>query len=478
MREYDLICIGSGPAGEKAASQASYFGHRVAIVECKARPGGAMVNSGTLPSKALRETSLLCSSFNRRPIPGVDIRLDRRISVPRFMAQRHMLEQQEHDRIERSMDRHGVDVYAGRGRLQDANTVLVEQANGSTIALRTKFILIATGSSPLRPSHIPFHLPNVVDADGVLELTHLPASMLVAGGGVIGSEYACIFSEMSVRVTLAHNGESILTFLDEECRQQLVQSMKFAGIEFKPNASVRSVEPAGDSKLNVAFESGETLTTDCVLWAAGRSSNTAGLGLEAVGVAMGNRGLVLVDDHYRTNIPSIFAAGDVIGFPALASTSMEQGRIAACHMFDIDFKKALTKHMPMGIYTIPSVATIGLSHEDAIKQGCDVVIGRSMYRDNLRGRMLGDQEGMLKCVFDRKSHALLGAAIVGEDATELIHLAQAVIEAGKGIEYFIDACFNYPSLHELYKYAAYNALQNLAAERKPVAPTTKKPLAA
>jgi NAD(P) transhydrogenase len=465
MREYDLICIGSGPAGEKAASQASYFGHRVAMIERNHRPGGAMVNSGTLPSKALRETALLCSSFNRRPLPGVNMRLDRTISVPKFMAQRHMLEQQEHDRIERSIDGHGIDVYAGNGKLKDANTVVVEQADGTMIELRTKYVLIATGSSPLRPEHVPFHLPNVVDADGVLQLASLPASMVVVGGGVIGTEYACIFAEMGVHVTLVHSGDSILPFLDAECRQHLMQAMSAAGVEFKPNTSVRTVEPVSETTMRVSLDGSEHVSAETVLWAAGRSSNTAGLGLERIGVAMGNRGLVLVDDQYRTNVPSIYAAGDVIGFPALASTSMEQGRIAACNMFNIDFKKQLTANMPMGIYTIPSVATVGVSHEEAQKQKRDVLVGRAMYRDNLRGRMLGDNDGMLKCIFDRNTRALLGAAVVGEDATELIHLAQAVIEAGRGIEYFIHTCFNYPSLHELYKYAAYSALQSLAAKK-------------
>lgn len=466
MREYDLICIGSGPAGEKAASQASYFGHRVALVERQARPGGAMVNSGTLPSKALRETALLCSSFNRRPIPGVDMRLDRSISVPRFMAQRHLLEQQEHDRIENSIDRHGIDVVAGCGRLKDANTVIVEQPNGEIVELRAKFILIATGSSPVRPDHVPFHLPNVVDADGILELERMPESLIVVGGGVIGSEYACVFAEMGVRVTLVHTGDCILPFLDAECRQHLIRSMETAGVIFTPNVSVSTVEPSDKSRIRVSFESGDCVQAKVVLWAAGRSSNTADLGLEEVGVTMGKRGLIIVDEQYCTNIPSIYAVGDVIGFPALASTSMEQGRIAACNMFNIDFKNQLSSHMPMGIYTIPSVATVGISQADALKEQLDVVIGRAMYRDNLRGRMLGDNDGMVKCIFDRKTHALLGAAIVGEDATELIHLAQTAIEAGKGIEHFVDTCFNYPSLHEMYKYAAYSALQSIAASDK------------
>jgi len=459
MHDYDLICIGCGPAGEKASTQAAYFGHPVAIVEQHATPGGAMVNTGTIPSKALRETALLCSAFNRRPLPGMDFRVDHNVSVAKFMARRHMIEQQEHDRIESSFDRQGIDVHHGRGRLIDATTVEVTTENGKTHRIRGRFVLISTGSSPLRPKHIPFDHPSVVDADGVLNLERIPARMIIVGGGVIGCEYASIFAEISVKVTLVHNGDHVLPFVDAECRQHLVQAMTDQGVDFRPNCAVKTVEPQLDGSVRVIFEDGTEATTDVLLWAAGRTSNSQNLGLESVGVEMGDRGLIKVNAHYQTNVPTIYAAGDVIGFPALAATSMEQGRIASCHMFGQTFKTGLTHLMPIGLYTIPAVSMIGQSMEQALREGHDPVIGTADYRYNVRGRMLGDDRGLLKCVFDRQSKALLGATIVGEDATELIHLAQCVIANGGGIDYFINTCFNYPSLGELYKYAAYSALQ-------------------
>lgn len=468
QREYDLICLGCGPAGEKAATQAAYFKHKVAIVERCGRPGGAMVNTGTVPSKALRETALLCSAFNRRPLPGMDFRIDRNFSMSRFMARRHLIEQQEHDRIESSFDMHGIEVFGGKGEIVDAHTVKVTHDDGTTSVLRGRFILIATGSSPVRPAHIPFDHPSVVDADGVLQLSRMPASMVIVGAGVIGCEYASIFAEMNVKVTVVHTQQHVLPFLDAECRDQLVAAMRDRGVEFKVNQSVKgaSAGPGPDSDVTVHFESGESVSGEILLWAAGRSSNSQGIGLEAVGVKMGQRGLILVDEHYRTNVPSIYAAGDVIGFPALAATSMEQGRVAACHMFGADFKRKLTELMPIGLYTIPAVSVVGLTAQQAVEKGMHVVTGRALYKHNARGRMLGDEQGIVKCVFDQKTRALLGATIVGEDATELIHLAQCVIANGGGIEYFIGACFNYPSLCDLFKYAAYNALQRMAGEQR------------
>jgi NAD(P) transhydrogenase len=462
--DYDLICIGCGPAGEKAATQAAYFRKRVAVVEARAQPGGAMVNTGTVPSKALRETALVCSAFHRAPLPGHDLNVDHNLSVVRFMAHRHQIEQQEHDRIEASFDRHAIDVLRGFGRIADGHTVLVRAPDGAETRHTARFILIGTGSSPLRPEHVPFDHPRVVDADGVLELERLPRSMIIVGAGVIGCEYASIFAEIDVAVTLINPRPDVLSFLDHECRDHLLRAMRQRSIETVFGRSVVAVKP-GDASVRVELDDGAALAGDILLWAAGRASNTRGLGLEQVGIEMGERGLVKVDAHYRTSVPSVFAAGDVIGFPALAATSMEQGRIAACAMFGLGFKEAIKGVMPLGIYTIPAVSMVGTTEQEAVASGAAVVVGRALYRHNARGRMLGDQEGLLKCVFDAGSRRLLGACCVGESATELIHLAQSVLHFGGGIDYFIDACFNYPSLCELYKYAAYNALQHLAHSR-------------
>jgi NAD(P) transhydrogenase len=460
---FDLVCLGCGPAAEKAATQAAYYGRRVAVVEKAPRPGGAMVNTGTIPSKVLRETALLGSAFRRRPIPGVDFAVDHRLSVPRFMAQRHFITEQEHDRIESSLDRHGVEVIHGHGRVVAPNAVEVRHDDGTRTRLQAHNILVATGSSPVRPKNVPFDHPRVCDADQVLDLEQLPSSMIIVGAGVIGCEYASIFAEIQVAVTIVHPQEELLPFIDATCRDHLVRAMEDAGVEFRLGERVERVD-AGDRSVCVQYASGGHDVAEVLLWTAGRAPNTREIGLEDVGVALTERGHVRVDERYRTSVPSIWAAGDVIGFPALAATSIEQGRIAACHMFGLDFKTKLAQTIPMGIYTIPGVSAVGLSEEGAAAKGHDVVTGAALYRDNARGRMLGDCEGILKCVFDRRTRRLLGACIVGEDATELIHLAQWLIVSGGGIDDLIDACFNYPSLAELYKYAAYSALQAMARQ--------------
>jgi NAD(P) transhydrogenase len=470
MREYDLICIGSGPAGEKAATQASYFGYRTAIIERAPQPGGAMVNTGTVPSKALRETALLCSGFKRRPLPGMEFCVDHQVSITQFMARRHLIEIQERDRIESSIDRHSIDVHRGHGRITGPHTVAVEAPDGGVTELRGRNILIATGSSPLRPSHIPFDHPCVVDADGVLELDRLPESMIIVGGGVIGCEYASIFAEMDVGVNMILTDDTVLPFIDPDCRRQLLQSMEAAGMGFRFNTSVDKVSTPNDETVTVELADGTVLVTHVLLWAAGRRSNTTDIGLDSVGIETNDRGLVIVDENYQTAVPSIYAAGDVVGFPALAATSMEQGRIAACHMFDVRFKEKLSRVMPFGLYTIPAISQVGMDEAGAREAGHDVVVGLAKYKYNVRGRMLGDETGLLKCVFERSTKKLLGSQIVGQDATEIIHLAQFAIEHGVGVDYFIDSCFNYPSLTELYKYAAYSALQQMAGSEVQATP--------
>ncbi|MHC4208563.1 MAG: Si-specific NAD(P)(+) transhydrogenase [Planctomycetota bacterium] len=463
MEPYDLICIGCGPAGEKAATQAAWFGHRVAIVERESSLGGAVVNSATIGSKALRETALLCSAFRRRPLPGWECPVDRKLSLAKLMTQRYRVQYQEHDRIEQSLDRAGITVHRGHGRIVDPETVSVEAIDGTRTTLKTKFILIATGSSPLRPDYIPFDQSRVVDGDEVLALDHVPDAIVVAGGGVIGCEYACMFAEIGVSVTLADPQAALLPFIDPECRDHLLRAMGDQGIDVRLNTSIIDVADEGAS-VRVRSDVGDEFRCDVLLWTAGRCSNTRDMGLEDLGVGLGPRGRIEVNGQYQTSVPNIYAAGDVIGFPALASTSMEQGRIAACRMFGIDFKPKLAATVPFGMYTIPALSTVGLTEQQAAEDGRDVVVGRALYRYNVRGRMLGEEQGIMKCVFDRRTRRLLGTTILGEAAAELIHLAQFVISLDGGIDDFIDGCFNFPSLSELYKFAAYNALQAIAAD--------------
>jgi NAD(P) transhydrogenase len=463
IQRFNLVCLGCGPAGEKAATQAAYFNHRVAVVERQPTPGGAMVNTGTIPSKALRETAILFSSFRRRPIPGISLDIARGLSVAQFMAECHLVQIEEHDRIESSFDRQNISVYRGDGRIIDAHTVSVTAPDGSVIELKTDFILISTGSSPFRPSNIPFDHPRVVDADGILTIDFMPRSMLIVGGGVIGSEYASVFGEIGTKVTLVEPRDRILPFIDDDCRAVLMTAMESCDIDVRLNTGVEQVSPAGDREpVTVQFTDGSRGLYDLVLWASGRSGNTKDIGLENVGIQPNKRGCIDVGPDYRTNVASIFAAGDVIGPPSLTSTSMEQGRVAVCHMFGIDFKRKVAETFPIGLYTIPPVAMVGMTESDARQKGVEIVVGRAPYRLNSRGRMYRINDGLLKLVFNRASRELIGAVMVGEQSTELIHVAQCAIASNQGIDYFINACFNYPSIAELYKYAVYNALQAAA----------------
>lgn len=444
---------------------AASAGKRVVIVERESAPGGAMVNTGTIASKALRETALLCSAFRRRPIPGVGFGLDRGISLRRFMARKTLVQLEEHDRIERSIDRQGIDVVRGVGRIAGPNCVEVLGADGLTLAIDCERVLIATGSRPSRPANVAFDHPSLVDADGVLALDRMPRSMVVVGGGVIGTEYACIFAEMGVEVTIVDPRDALMPFLDREVRAALAAQMQLIGVRLLLSCAVERIE-ATDDHATITLKDGRTLVVDVVLWAVGRVGNTDGIGLENVGIVPDKRGLIEVDSEYRTSAPWVWAAGDVIGFPALASTSMEQGRIAACHMFGLPFREKLAATVPMGIYTIPAIGSVGLTEDEARAKSIDVVVGRARYRNNPRGRMLGDDQGLCKLVFDSRDRKLIGATVIGEDATELIHLAQSAIVFGAGIDFFVEACFNYPSLSEMFKYAAIDAAQTLAAAQR------------
>ncbi len=460
---YDLVCLGSGPAGEKAALMAASHGKRVAIVEREPMPGGAMVNTGTIASKVLRETALLCSAFRRRPVPGVEFVLDRALSLPRFMARKTLVQIEEHDRIERSIDRHGIDVIRGAGRFDGDHRIMVLRPDRSTRLLEADHVLIATGSRPHRPGNVDFTHPAIVDCEGVLQLDRMPHSMVVVGAGVIGSEYACIFAEMGVRVTLIEPRDAIMPFLDREIREVLVSRMRELSIDTLYQSAPDSVVGNADGTATVRLKDGRQVSADIVLWSLGRVGNSDELALGSVGLEADARGLIRVDASYRTAVPWIYAAGDVIGFPALASTSLEQGRIAACSMFGIAYREKLAETVPIGIYTIPAVAAVGLTEDEARKKGLDIVIGRARYRNNPRGRMLGDDQGLCKMVFDARDGRLLGASVVGEDATEQIHVAQAVIATGGGIDFFVEMCFNYPSLGELFKYASLDARETLAS---------------
>jgi len=463
--DYDLIVIGSGPAGERGAAQAASFGKRVAVIEKEPKPGGAAVHTGTLPSKTMRETSLFLSGYRHAKLYGLHVKLDPSQAVPRLLSRKDTVVGEEVDRIIGNLDRHEVTLIRGTARLSDAHSVIVDSPGGER-CLSAELILIATGSVPFRPSTIPFDDPDVDDSDTILQLDRLPTSLAVIGGGVIGCEYAAMFAALGVRVTLIEPRAELLSFLDAEVSEALRQAFIALGVDVKLKTSAGRVERKGD---DIATElcpvdgdaPASELITDKLLFAAGRSGATRSLGLEEVGVKLGKRGYIEVDDDYRTSVPSIIAAGDVIGFPALASTSMEQARVAVCHAFGFPYKRQVSELLPYGIYTIPEVSCVGLSEEDAKSRGYEVTIGRAYYRENARGRIIGDTGGLVKLVFETGSKKLLGAHCVGDRATELIHVGQALILTGGTLDTLIEMVFNYPTLAECYKYAALDAFRTL-----------------
>lgn len=462
---YDLIVIGSGPAGEKAAVKAAYFGYRVAVVEKSKDYGGAGVQTGTIPSKTLKETALYLSGVYEKGVFGIDREFGREAGVRDFLYRKNIVIEEMNRTVADNLRLHGVEVHHGFGSFEDEHHVRVRN-EGVETRLRGEFILIATGSYPYRPSHIPFDGKRVHDSDSILGLERFPKSLCVLGAGVIGCEYTTIFGAMGVSTTLVNDKDKILGFLDSEISDALVVEMKSQGVQIEFNNSVTGIDvPENDEvSLRVHLKDGRELEADMFLFAAGRSGSIKGLGCEEIGLETGKRETVLVNEKYQTNIPHIYAVGDVIGFPALASTSMEQGRVAITHMFDTGDLHAHAQLFPYGIYTVPEVSMIGITEEEARANGIDVLTGRSYYRNTARGKILGlkDYGGFLKLVVDRPTGTILGVHIMGKLATELVHYGMELVRDEKGLDHLLSTVFNYPTLHGLYKYAAYDALGNRA----------------
>ncbi|MCC6215278.1 MAG: Si-specific NAD(P)(+) transhydrogenase [Polyangiaceae bacterium] len=458
---FDLVILGCGPAGEKAAAQAAFFGKRVAVVEREPEPGGAGVHTGTLPSKTLRETAIYLSGHRSRSLYGVAISLEPDATVPRLMARKKAIARAESGRIRANLDRHGVSYFRGAGRFTDAHTVEVVGAEGSRL-LHGDFILLATGSRPRRPPEIDFDDELIHDSDEILTITQLPRSLTILGAGVIGCEYACMFAALGVEVVLADTRPDILPFLDKGIVARLTRAMEALGVRFELGVSWGKIARTGD-RITTELKGREPLVTEQLLFAAGRTGNADTLQLERVGLEMDKRGYVPVDAAYRTKVPHILAAGDAIGFPALASVSMEQGRVAVCHAFGFEYKKAVAELMPYGVYTIPEVSAVGETEETCRERGIDYVVGEALYRDNARGQITGDLEGVTKLVVRASDRLVLGVHVIGERASELVHIGQAVIQLGGKVDVFIDMVFNHPTLSESYKYAAYQCLGALAA---------------
>ena len=466
-REYDLVVIGSGPAGEKGAAQAAYFGKSVALIEREPVVGGASTNTGTLPSKTLRETALVLSGFRNRELSGVNVSLKKAVTIRDFMIHEQHVTADERVRVLGNLARHKVDLLYGSASFVAPDTIAVSRFDGQTTQVCGKVILIAVGSSPHRPSNFPFDDPRVHDSDTILSLHTMPSSLLVVGGGVIGCEYACMFAMLGVDVTVVEQRDRLIDSLDAELSASLQEQMHAIGVVCHLLNAVDSVE-AGET-LTARLKSGDVLKPDAILVSSGRGGNTKGLGLEPFGIAVDARGRVKVDEHYRTSLPHVYAAGDVIGAPALASTAMEQARVAMVHAFDLKYKSDLASVLPFGIYTIPECSMAGETEESLKAKGVPYVVGKACYSANARGHIIGDSKGFLKLIFRLDDMKLLGVHMIGEQATELIHVGLTALLLDQGADLFINTCYNYPTLSDLYKYATYDALGKRAALKSAIA---------
>ena len=460
---FDLVVIGSGPAGEAGALHAANFGKRVAVVERAHAVGGAGVNTGTLPSKTLRETALYLSGARTRGLYGVEQHLEGDLNIENFLHRLHDVVLTERSIVQDNFERHNVELIHGCGRFVDAQTVEVELPHGQTRRVTASVFLLAPGSSPHRPPHVPFDGYRVHDSDSILSLPFVPKSLAVIGAGVIGSEYASIFATLGVKTILVDARPDLLPHVDEEIGHRLMAA--FTGrlqIDMRFGHEVEGIELRGD-RVFVPLKDADDVEADALLYAGGRQGNTAELGLEALGVSVSARGQIKVGEFFQTAQPHIYAAGDVVGFPALAATSMEQARVAMTHAFQLAYgEEHVETVLPFGVYTVPEIGMVGETEQSCQKKGIDYEVGRAFYAGTARGQIVGDLEGMVKLVFDPATHRVIGAHVIGETATEIVHVAAACIHFGGTLEYFVEAVFNYPTLTDAFKDAAYDGLNRLA----------------
>lgn len=461
MKRYDCLVIGSGPGGQKAAIQAAKLGKKVAIIERSPYIGGAGLHTGTLPSKTLRETALFLAGFKQRAVFGFQFTLGRDVTLTELMYRKTEVIRKQMEVIIDQFNRNNVEIIYGDASFVDDHTLLVKGRTGAGEEYKSDFIIIATGSRPARPSDIPFDSEHVYDSDTILGLQAIPRSLTIIGGGVIGCEYACIFAALGVAVNLVERKERLLAFADEEIVNNLIYWMRHSGVTLRLKEEVVKIATDGE-RVATHLKSGKLILSEKLLYTMGRVGNTDTLNLEALGIKAGERGLINVDENLRTTVPHIYAIGDVIGFPSLASTSMEQGRRAVCHAFE---KEGLTcelaGHLPFGIYTIPEISMVGETEDSLSEKHVAYEAGCAYFHEVARGQIIGDVHGMLKLLFERDTRRLLGVHIIGEKASELIHIGQAVLNFGGPVDYFKDVVFNYPTLSEAYKEAALNGLNKL-----------------
>jgi NAD(P) transhydrogenase len=470
MRHYDLCVIGSGPAGQRAAIQASKLGKSVCVVERREVVGGVAINTGTIPSKAMRE-AILHAGGHKAVMPSIsDFFAARNALFTSLLSSCQSVIKAEVDLVRGHFDRNGVEVVIGTGQFRDPHTIDAVSEHATT-SLTADFVMIGVGTNPSKPASMPFDGKTVITSDEILRLPYLPKSMIVVGGGVIGTEYASMLQALGVKVTLIEGRTRLLDFVDAELTEALQYHLRNNGATLRMGekvVTVRLVEPLAGVKtpsgmqVEAVLESGKAIRADCLLYAVGRQGATDGLNLAAAGLKADNRGRIVVNTNYQTDVPHIYAAGDVIGFPALASTSLEQGRQAACHMFKAPFER-VEETLPYGIYSIPEISMVGWTEERLTAEGIPYESGIAHYREIARGQLLGDDIGMLKLLIHQETHTILGVHIIGTGATELVHIGQAAIAFKATVEHFVNTVFNYPTLAECYKTAAFNALNKLRA---------------
>ncbi len=459
MQPYDLIVIGSGPGGQRAAIQGAKAGKRVAMIEKQSAIGGVCINTGTIPSKTMREAVLHLSGFYSKNFYGANRGAAATITMSDVIFRIQRVVENEVGVTQDQLKRNGVDVLHGTGRFMDAHHLRVENGNGFA-EIEGEYIVIATGTKPAANPKVPINGRNIIDSDQILSMPQIPRTLIVVGGGVIGVEYACMFATLGVRVIIVEKRPRLLEFADTEMVEALSYQMRDHRATMRLNEEVESVEALPDGKVAANLVSKKRINADALLYAVGRQGNVERLDLAAAGIEADNRGRIKVDADFRTTQPHIFAVGDVIGFPSLASVSMEQGRIAAARAFGVQVQTDPESY-PYGIYTIPQISFIGKTEEQLTDADVPYEVGVAYYREIARGQIAGHTDGRLKLLFHRETLDLLGVHIFGENAAELLHIGQAVFKLKGKITYFIDTVFNYPTLAECYKTAAFNGLNRL-----------------
>ncbi len=476
MQNFDLIVIGSGPAGQRAAVQASKLGKRVAIIEKRRDVGGVCINTGTIPSKTLREAVLDLSGLRQRSLYGPAYRGKSEITVQDLFYRTGQVMAREREVIRAQLQRNGVKVIEGAGRFDGEHTVIADTGDAQQ-RLDGAFVVIAVGTTPGLPAGLTVDHKTVLTSDDILSLPRLPRSLTVVGAGIIGVEYATMFAALGVEVTLLDKRTTLLDMVDRELVDALTYQARNMGVTLRLGEEVSRLEPGADGTAAVVLKSGKRMATDMVLVSAGRQGATSELALESAGLEADERGRITVNEHYQTSAPHVYAVGDVIGFPALASTSSEQGRLAACHAFGVG-THSVPELFPYGIYAIPEIAWVGMHETELTVKDVPFETGVARYNEIARGQIIGDHDGMLKLIFHLDTRRILGVWVLGTQATELVHIGQAVMALGGTLDYFIDSVFNYPTLAECYKVAAldgYNKLKDLSRVMKTARPAGSTP---